>query len=228
MPKKICKRLSSTLSQRRSKYSFFFFGPDLTEKHSRDISLAAAQYCDTAFADIYDRHILLFTTDFAEKADLDSFLHNILELLPEGTCISVFTNQHTTTDVRRDYVLYRLCLADARKIQPQRKVFYANEIKFAQHCRKVIDSGELSVQESLSALDPLRSATDPEELMDTLGIYLLDTDRSVQACSALLFVHKNTVKYRIKVIADKLGYMPGELPGSARLCVASAVRRLIG
>ncbi|MNP71693.1 carbohydrate diacid transcriptional activator CdaR [compost metagenome] len=36
--------------------------------------------------------------------------------------------------------------------------------------------------------------------------FLLDAKGSFDACSQLLFVHKNTVKYRVKKISELLGY----------------------
>ena len=44
-----------------------------------------------------------------------------------------------------------------------------------------------------------------EELMHTLCTYLLDAQRDLQKTSELLFVHRNTVKYRLKRISEILG-----------------------
>ena len=207
--------------------TFVFSGADYSEKHAGDIGQLASQYCNTAFADIYDTQLVLFTSDFKERADMESFMRSALEQLPQNTRAGVYTNQKSTTDVRRDFVMNRLYIVDTRTVLPNRKVYYSNDLQFVQQCRKMIDSGELSVMSATSVLDAFDDANDAEELKDTLAVYLLDTDRSVQLSSELLFVHKNTVKYRLKVIADKLGYPPGEMPGSFILCVALAVRRLI-
>ena len=42
-----------------------------------------------------------------------------------------------------------------------------------------------------------------------------------------MFLHKNTVKYRLQRIADRLGFVPGELPESMPLFTACALGRLL-
>ena len=62
---------------------------------------------------------------------------------------------------------------------------------------------------------------------DTLSIFLLDGDSSVTRTAELLFLHKNTVKYRIQRISDLLGYHPDKMPETVKLYQAVAVRRLL-
>ena len=42
-----------------------------------------------------------------------------------------------------------------------------------------------------------------------------------------MFLHKNTIKYRLQRIADRLGFVPGELPESIPLFTACALDRLL-
>lgn len=64
-------------------------------------------------------------------------------------------------------------------------------------------------------------------LQKTLAVFLLDGASSVTKTAQLLYLHKNTVKYRIKRIADLLGYHPGKMPEAAALYQAVAVQRLL-
>ena len=66
------------------------------------------------------------------------------------------------------------------------------------------------------------------ELVRTLQLYLLDADRSVTRTAQLLFVHKNTVKYRLQQIHARLGHPPSKLPEAFGLYTACAVERLLG
>ncbi|MCH9640841.1 MAG: PucR family transcriptional regulator [Actinomycetia bacterium] len=64
-------------------------------------------------------------------------------------------------------------------------------------------------------------------LMETLDAYL-DTGGAIEACARKLFVHPNTVRYRLKRIADFTGRDPTVPRDSYVLRVASTVGRLAG
>ena len=57
--------------------------------------------------------------------------------------------------------------------------------------------------------------------------YLLDYDSSVTQTAEALHLHKNTVKYRIKIISDLLGYHPDRMPERMKLYQAAGVLRLL-
>ena len=76
-------------------------------------------------------------------------------------------------------------------------------------------------------LHTLHTGDDDWNAIDTLSVYLLDADMSVTRAAELLYVHKNTVKYRLNVIADRLGFRPNKMPDSIALYNAIAVQRLL-
>ena len=65
------------------------------------------------------------------------------------------------------------------------------------------------------------------DVPETLAIYLLDTDSSVTRTAEIMFLHKNTIKYRLRVISDELGFRPNKMPDSIPLYQALAVSRLL-
>ena len=71
--------------------------------------------------------------------------------------------------------------------------------------------------------------TDKEEfdLAGTLCAYLLDGDLSVTRTAELLYLHKNTVKYRLQRISDLLGFRPGKMPETIALYHSAAIYRLL-
>lgn len=202
-------------------------GRGLTEKHASELSSMALGYCGISLADIYDSDIVLFTSPFSCKDDINCFVEGASNILPEDHCISFFSGQNTTTDVRSDFLMNKLYLPDAHKILPGRRFFTRSDIFFARSCRNLIEAGDIHVREILMMLEPLSCRQNADELRDLLAIFLLDTDRSVQKTADRLFVHKNTVKYRLKLIEDIIGADPGEIPGSIRLCTALAIRRML-
>jgi DNA-binding PucR family transcriptional regulator len=64
-------------------------------------------------------------------------------------------------------------------------------------------------------------------LTETLDAYL-DSGGAIEACARKLFVHPNTVRYRLKRIADFTGRDPTTPRDAYVLRVASTVRRLTG
>ena len=50
---------------------------------------------------------------------------------------------------------------------------------------------------------------------------------SMQLCSEIMDVHKNTIKYRINMVCDALGHAISSPVASSRLTVALALRRIL-
>lgn len=71
--------------------------------------------------------------------------------------------------------------------------------------------------------EPLRRAS--PVLLDTLVAYLEHTS-SLEATARLLFVHANTVRYRLRRVADITGYAPVEGRAAFTLHIALALGRL--
>ncbi|MEE2046626.1 helix-turn-helix domain-containing protein, partial [Nocardiopsis tropica] len=70
---------------------------------------------------------------------------------------------------------------------------------------------------------PLLGAGSP--LLDTLSVYL-EHASSLEATARMLFVHPNTVRYRLSRIAELTGRTPSDGRGSFVLRVAVALGRL--
>ena len=83
-------------------------------------------------------------------------------------------------------------------------------------------------QAARQVLDDCRRALrEGAELVHTLQLYLLDTDRSVTQTAQALFVHKNTVKYRLQQLGARLGHPVAKFPEAFGLYTACAVERLL-
>ncbi len=71
--------------------------------------------------------------------------------------------------------------------------------------------------------EPLCKAGSP--LLDTLSVYL-EHASSLEATARMLFVHPNTVRYRLSRISELTGHMPADGRGSFILRVAVTLGRL--
>lgn len=128
-------------------------------------------------------------------------------------------------------------------VQPEKLVdglfprgeFYGSEIVITGFMNMVDDCYEdklllflgspASLQEAgrcLLALRALQKDRENQVLLETLKVYLLDGDGSITRTAELLYLHKNTVKYRIRRICDLLGYHPDRQPKAAALYRAAA------
>ena len=128
--------------------------------------------------------------------------------------------------VREAFLLHREYLADARKLFPHKNAYHTREMEFARACRLRIAGGETGLYECQRPLEPIAREKD-EASLDTLEVYLLDAQCSYQRAGELLFLHKNTVKYRLNRCSDLVGYHIGDFPDTLPLYHAVAVRRLL-
>ena len=73
----------------------------------------------------------------------------------------------------------------------------------------------------------LQEFSEDAELLHTLIVYLLDAGSGITRCAELLFVHKNTIKYRMSRIGVCLGYPADKEPEKFSLYRAAAIHRLL-
>jgi sugar diacid utilization regulator len=187
----------------------------------------SAQYCRTAFADIYGSFLVLFMDGPNTKQDANSLRDDILAHLPEGVTLTCFTNLKDTAKVREAFLKNRDCISDTRQIFPGRVCFSGEEIAFAKLCRMKLEQGEATITEALAPFEPLNGERDADELKRTLAVYLLDTDSGLSGTAEKLYLHKNTVKYRLRIMSDRFGYRVGSMPASMGLFEAAAIERLL-
>ncbi len=76
-------------------------------------------------------------------------------------------------------------------------------------------------------LTALQSDREYQELLHTACVYLLDCDSSVTRTAQPLFLHTNTIKYRLQRISDLLGYRLGKMPETIELYRSAAIYRLL-
>ncbi|AIQ34052.1 MULTISPECIES: PucR family transcriptional regulator [unclassified Paenibacillus] len=108
-----------------------------------------------------------------------------------------------TQDVRR---MYRLVNSVGRKVHlmyEHRKLYTAAEMRSMKQAIELSEQGEEILEEWMSVIDPILG--DPESIK-TLITFLLDAKGNFDNCGKMLFVHKNTVKYRIRKISELIGY----------------------
>lgn len=132
----------------------------------------------------------------AEYIETTSFLSPISEMV-------YAPRMRNTQDVRRMYQLVNQVGKKVHLIYHHRKLFTAAEIRSMKRAIDLSVQGEEVIEEWMSVIAPVLNDS---ESMKTLTTFLLDAKGNPDDCARLLFIHKNTVKYRIKKISELIGY----------------------
>ena len=101
------------------------------------------------------------------------------------------------------------------------------DLEYAKSCWDLVEEGEEKLRNYKRYLSALEGCSEEWDAVRTLSVYLLDADMSVTKTAEKLFIHKNTVKYRLKIISDMLGFKVDKMPESIYLYQALAINRLI-
>lgn len=208
--------------------------PGQEERSGREVLPLAEEIlshaCNTLVVDHYEGDLVIFM-DWAETApgaaSMAEAFCGQLRAVGSEAILTICQDLPTTADVRRAYLTIRDSLEDAVRIWPGRRYYTLQEMTFAQTCRETVDQGEEAIARAVSPLVSLQRHREGAELVRTLQVYLLDSGSSVAQSAELLFLHKNTVKYRMQQINGRLGHPAGKLPEMFALYTACAVERLL-
>lgn len=188
------------------------------------------QWCNTVVSELYEGYAVAFMDWPSTAPDAVRLSEAVLDALPcEKETVSL-TRCHQlseTADVRKAFLLIREHLSDAGRIWPKKRCYTLEEVDFAAQCRQLVDKGEEAASAAMAPLLLLEEEREGAQLRHTLCVWLLDADGSTSRCAALLFVHRNTVKYRLGCIRERLGYAADKLPEQFGLYRAAALWRLM-
>jgi DNA-binding PucR family transcriptional regulator len=188
-------------------------------------------YCKTIIADIYNQDIVAFMDDPSDGdlMPLADSLNTSMKDAGISAFITVCINLKETAQVRRSYLRNKNALNTARLIYPRKKIFTREEIVFADTCQDIIARGEGPVKEAMAVLDSLNNGDERQiaNLYETLTVYLLEAESSLEKCAALMFLHRNSIKYRISQINDLVGFKIGRMPETMAIYTAAALKRIL-
>jgi DNA-binding PucR family transcriptional regulator len=138
--------------------------------------------------------------------------------------LAVCPRLRNTTDVRKNYQLINSLKEELSTLFIGKKHFTISEVRQVQQAIECVRSGEVKVDEVLRNIQPIIENT---EQMHTLCTFLLDADADYQKCGEYLFIHKNTVKYRIKRINELLGCDVTRISDSYEYSITCLVHRIV-
>lgn len=196
----------------------------------KGLSELLASFYKTVIADIYEGELVIFVEgprSLGEEKEILEGIKAYMKQFPVFYTITCCNHLADTAAVRKAFLLHRSYIEDAIAVFPEKEAYHLQELEFAGECRRRIGTGEEAVLEALKPFALLREAKEENDSVKTLEVYLLDAQCSYLKTGELLYLHKNTVKYRIQRFSDILGYRVGDFPDSFSLYYAAAVNRLL-
>lgn len=197
---------------------------------TRAVSELSSMYTKIGLCGHYENDILIFPTGTRTLREMDDWTDALVQFCRENEISAKITRcplLQYTADAKYVYETNRAYLEDSTKVFPLRAFFTISEIEFVKECREIAALGKDSVRRYLSLLDPILSSKDGKEIIKTLTVFLLDQNSNITDTAAHLFVHKNTVKYRLQKAGNLLGFHVGDIPQSKNLLYALALQRIM-
>lgn len=197
---------------------------------AKAVSELSSFYTSVGLCGHYENDILIFPVGSRTLREMDEWTDALVRFCGENNLSAKITRcplLQYTADAKYVYETNRAYLEDSTKVFPMRSFFTTSEIEFVKECREIAAQGKEAVRRYLSLLDPIMSGKDGSEIIKTLAVFLLDKNSSITETAAHLFVHKNTVKYRLEKASNLLGFHVGDIPQSKNLLYALAFQRIL-
>ena len=177
-------------------------------------------------ADILGTHIVMLYHNGMQTRSrfLEEDLARMLDAAASAgmyTCCRI-KNIDEATPALQEYVTAKEAV---RKIYPRRKKFSAEDMRYVLKVLRIFQSVDGEKAYYQAVLAPL-SGDGEAELTQTLCCYLLDARSSLKTAAELLFVHRNTVLYRLNKIRSLLDCDLAAMPFAYDLYMAVSLYRL--
>ncbi|WP_088839306.1 PucR family transcriptional regulator [Listeria sp. ILCC792] len=179
-----------------------------------------------SLVDFHDDFIVALMDNSLTQGEYDELAKHLLKEL--DVQIIICGGQENTTDVQQSYATVSSYFEAAKIIYPLKTIFSIQEVMFAAECYEIVNKGERAISEQLKLVQPLfQMQSQGEELLQTLAVFLLDTENNMGKAADVLFLHKNTIKYRLARLHEILQYPVTKLPESYNLYTSVAIWRLL-
>ncbi|RYL92796.1 PucR family transcriptional regulator [Sporolactobacillus sp. THM7-4] len=181
-------------------------------------------------ADIFENRVIVFFEDLKFMDQLyplgEAFIKDI-NSTDDQFLLFYQTGLENLTQVRNLYTLLSNHIKDAEAIYPRKTILTGKELQFVESCAKTIEQGEEKALETIRPIMPILADDNGQALLLTLAVYLLDVQMSVVDTAKLMFIHRNTVKYRLRKINELLDYNTRKMPEAFWLYRAVATKRML-
>lgn len=195
----------------------------------RAVKDSASSFNKEIIIDTYGLYIICFIVYASTMESDNEYLEEMTKvmdtIIPQYT-IAFFPNDDNVQDVRKTYLLYTEYIPHVIEIFPCKKKLSYGDLMFAKHCHDMIKEKNEDYRICRNVLRPLLESDDCGELLKTLAVYYLDADCEVKKTAKLLYIHRNTVQYRLNKIRTITNFKTDDHLDSYLMYTAIACWRL--
>ncbi len=171
-------------------------------------------------------NILVILNDPGVIRDYDQWVHHIAQLCAkhEIPCIMVRSlGMNSADEIRSAYNTTEKYLKDACVIFRDKEYLEYTDVCLARLCRALI----INDMNRFQWIHQRLTSDGDDFLMETICTYYLDTKASITETAQKMYLHRNTVKYRLKRIGEFLGCSLSDPVVSSFLIVYGGMCRLL-
>lgn len=209
-------------------------GQELTASQKLDVVLKLKVYLQEhhkiVIVDSYGTYIVALTDGMLLEENTREMGEDFVSLLEkEGYAARgcVFDDLENTSQARDAYNRMIRCFAELCAVYPRRKIYSDSDVRYVQSCIDSVKQGEDAVADCLLPIRKLKDTADGDILIETLCTYLLDAESNTQSTGTLLYLHKNTVHYRLNKIRSVLKCDLVQMPATLAVYKAAVVYRIL-
>lgn len=194
-----------------------------SDKDISGIKKIISEYDPTGLTDRFSKYIICFSSLEPGCVKEKLLIERFLEITENKVFFASSDNIPEKCSVI--YEMYCSGKNAAESIFPSKKIITLDLLSFSDKCLRLSDENNEESSYYKSLLAPVLSAGD-DELCRTLMVYLLDASSCTKKTSEILYVHRNTVKYRLDRIKSLLSRDFEMMPFSYDVYMAAAMLRL--
>ncbi|MDY2737170.1 PucR family transcriptional regulator [Intestinibacter sp.] len=178
-----------------------------------------------AYAAVYEDDIVVLITDKhdIQQDDVCDLMNN-LEDISSSLDIVYLDGLDSLESIISAYKLCRYTIKSVPLIFKIKKYYLRHDLLFTEQCLNLIKEGESDIQYYLSILNKVKKYD--ASLYKTLESYAIDYNMNVAKTSESLFLHRNSVQYRLNKIKELIGNDKFEFPAINQLMIAMAIKRI--
>ncbi len=162
--------------------------------------------------------------------DFEQFIEAARSLFEDSTNRKVIAllalNLRDISNVNDIYMVFREACHILRVIFPEQYIFDQYSLEFSYSCLELFNYNHRKRKICMNFLAPL-DAQSSDALVDTLAVYVLDASRNVSMTARLMFIHANTVQYRLKRVKELLNIDLNDVSETILLTQSLAIYRML-
>ena len=154
-----------------------------------------------------DDYFVLFAQFDSDASSREEILQELCEKLSGFDCSAAWLPAHLS-QMKAMLQFYETYHAQAEKIFPKKLYLGYPDLVFASSCEQLTKEDNMASQIYDTAIGAVLSLPDANNIISTITSYYLDMNCQLAETANSLYLHRNTVKYRLNKVHDALHVHP--------------------